>query len=513
MSFNTNAFSPTLLVILDGFGYRQAPENNAIFHAQTPTFDRLWKTGESTLVSGSGLDVGLPAGQMGNSEVGHMSLGSGRIIYQSITRIDKAIEDGTFTANPAFINAIDAAVASQSAVHVFGLLSPGGVHSHEEHIFAALRMAKARGAERIFLHAFLDGRDMPPRSATASLANADEVFDEIGVGKVATVQGRYFAMDRDKRWSRIEPAYDLVTQGITEYEYASTREALTAAYARGENDEFVTPSRIGDAVRINDGDSILFMNFRADRARQLTQALTEPEFSEFERKHVPNAGFVATTEYFEGINATVAFEPDLIEDTLGEVVASCGLRHVRIAETEKYAHVTFFFSGGRESTFKGEDRVLIPSPDVATYDLKPEMSAVEVTDAIIESIENRSHELIVVNFANGDMVGHTGNFEAAVKAVETLDACIARVEKAVLAADGQALVTADHGNCEQMHDHHSEQPHTQHTTEPVPLFYIGNRGRKFREASGVLADIAPTILNLMAIPKPKAMTGESLLSD
>lgn len=513
MSFNTNAFSPTLLVILDGFGYRQAPENNAIFHAQTPTFDRLWKTGESTLVSGSGLDVGLPAGQMGNSEVGHMSLGSGRIIYQSITRIDKAIEDGTFTANPAFINAIDAAVASQSAVHVFGLLSPGGVHSHEEHIFAALRMAKARGAERIFLHAFLDGRDMPPRSATASLANADEVFDEIGVGKVATVQGRYFAMDRDKRWSRIEPAYDLVTQGITEYEYASTREALTAAYARGENDEFVTPSRIGDAVRINDGDSILFMNFRADRARQLTQALTEPEFSEFERKHVPNAGFVATTEYFEGINATVAFEPDLIEDTLGAVVASCGLRQVRIAETEKYAHVTFFFSGGRESTFKGEDRVLIPSPDVATYDLKPEMSAVEVTDAIIESIENRSHELIVVNFANGDMVGHTGNFEAAVKAVETLDACIARVEKAVLAADGQALVTADHGNCEQMHDHDSEQPHTQHTTEPVPLFYIGNRGRKFREASGVLADIAPTILNLMAIPKPKAMTGESLLSD
>ena len=513
MSFNTNAFSPTLLVILDGFGYRQAPENNAIFHAQTPTFDRLWKTGESTLVSGSGLDVGLPAGQMGNSEVGHMSLGSGRIIYQSITRIDKAIEDGTFTANPSFISAIDAAVASQSAVHVFGLLSPGGVHSHEEHIFAALRMAKARGAERIFLHAFLDGRDMPPRSATASLANADEVFDEIGVGKVATVQGRYFAMDRDKRWSRIEPAYDLVTQGITEYEYASTREALTAAYARGENDEFVTPSRIGDAVRINDGDSILFMNFRADRARQLTQALTEPEFSEFERKHVPNAGFVATTEYFEGINATVAFEPDLIEDTLGAVVASCGLRQVRIAETEKYAHVTFFFSGGRESTFKGEDRVLIPSPDVATYDLKPEMSAVEVTDAIIESIKNRSHELIVVNFANGDMVGHTGNFEAAVKAVETLDACIARVEKAVLAADGQALVTADHGNCEQMHDHDSEQPHTQHTTEPVPLFYIGNRGRKFREASGVLADIAPTILNLMAIPKPKAMTGESLLSD
>ena len=302
MSSNTNTFSPTVLVILDGFGYRQAPENNAIFHAQTPTFDRLWKTGESTLVSGSGLDVGLPAGQMGNSEVGHMSLGSGRIIYQSITRIDKAIEEGTFETNPAFTNAIDAAVANQSAVHVFGLLSPGGVHSHEEHIFAALRLARARGAEQIFLHAFLDGRDMPPRSAAASLSRADDVFKEIGVGKVATVQGRYFAMDRDKRWSRVEPAYDLLTQGLTEYEYSSTSEALTAAYARDENDEFVTPSRIGDAVKINDGDSILFMNFRADRARQLTQALTEPAFAEFERKHLPEVHFVATTEYFEGIN-------------------------------------------------------------------------------------------------------------------------------------------------------------------------------------------------------------------
>ena len=512
MSSNTNAFSPTVLVILDGFGYRQAPENNAIFHARTPNFDRLWETGESTLVSGSGLDVGLPAGQMGNSEVGHMSLGSGRIIYQSITRIDKAIEDGTFASNPAFTDAIDAAVATQSAVHVFGLLSPGGVHSHEEHIFAALRLAKARGAEQIFLHAFLDGRDTPPRSAAASLARADDVFAELGTGKVATVQGRYFAMDRDKRWSRIEPAYDLITQGITDYEYACTSDVLAAAYERDENDEFVAPSRIGEAVTINDGDSILFMNFRADRARQLSQALTEPAFSEFERKHLPKARFVATTEYFEGINASVAFGPDIIEDTLGAVIASHGLRQARIAETEKYAHVTFFFSGGREATFEGEERVLIPSPDVATYDLKPEMSAIEVTDAIIESIENRSHELIVVNFANGDMVGHTGNFEAAVKAVETLDACIARVEEAVLAADGQALVTADHGNCEQMHDHDSEQPHTQHTTEPVPLFYIGRQRRAFREAPGVLADIAPTILDLMAIPKPNAMTGESLLS-
>ena len=512
MSSTASACSPTVLVILDGFGYRKEHENNAIFHANTPTFDRLWKEGESTLVSGSGLDVGLPAGQMGNSEVGHMSLGSGRIIYQSITRIDKAIEDGTFRTNPAFTGAIDAAKETRSAVHIFGLLSPGGVHSHEDHIFEALRLAKARGVERLFLHAFLDGRDTPPRSASSSLANAEQVFKEIGVGKVATVQGRYFAMDRDKRWSRIERAYDLVTQGIADHEYASTSEALTAAYARDENDEFVAPSRIGEAVSINDGDSIIFMNFRADRARQLTQALTDPAFSDFERKHLPVAHFVAATEYFEGINARVAFEPDMIDDTLGAVVASCGMKQVRIAETEKYAHVTFFFSGGREAAFSGEDRVLIPSPDVATYDLQPEMSANEVTDAIIESVESCSHELIVVNFANGDMVGHTGNFEAAVAAVETLDACIARVEKAVLAVDGQALVTADHGNCEQMHDHDAQQPHTQHTTEPVPLFYIGNQGRKFREAPGILADIAPTVLDLMAIPKPSAMTGESLLS-
>ena len=512
MLSSASTFSPTVLAILDGFGYRKEPENNAIFHAHTPTFDRLWTEGEATLISTSGLDVGLPAGQMGNSEVGHMSLGSGRIIYQSITRIDKAIADGTFAANPAFTNAIDAAAESQSAVHVFGLLSPGGVHSHEDHIFAALRLAKARGAERIFLHAFLDGRDMPPRSAASSLARAEDVFEEMGTGKIATIQGRYFAMDRDKRWSRIERAYDLVTQGIAEYEYDSSNDALAAAYARDENDEFVAPSRIGEAVRIDDGDSIIFMNFRADRARQLTQALTDSGFSNFERKHAPMAQFVATTEYFEGINASVAFEPDMIEDTLGAVVASRGMRQARIAETEKYAHVTFFFSGGREATFTGEERVLIPSPDVATYDLKPEMSAVEVTDAIIESIESRAHELIVVNFANGDMVGHTGNFEAAIKAVETLDACIARVEKAVLDAGGQALVTADHGNCEQMHDHDAEQPHTQHTTEPVPLFYIGDRGRQFRETHGILADIAPTVLDLMAIPKPSAMTGESLLS-
>ncbi|MDG1034744.1 MAG: 2,3-bisphosphoglycerate-independent phosphoglycerate mutase, partial [Luminiphilus sp.] len=505
-------FSPTVLVILDGFGFREEPDNNAIFHANTPTFDRLWDQGESTLVAGSGLDVGLPDGLMGNSEVGHMSLGSGRIIYQSITRIDQAIKDGSFNTNTAYTATIDSAVSAGGAIHVMGLLSPGGVHSHEEHIFAALRLARARGATRIYLHAFLDGRDMPPRSAAPSLKRADQVFEELGVGRVATVQGRYFAMDRDNRWSRMEPAYRLITQGESLYHSESTAGALAAAYSRDENDEFVSPTKIGSTVEMADGDAVLFMNFRADRARQLTQALTETSFAGFQRQSVPKIRLVATTEYYEAVNAKVAFEPDVISDTLGEVVAAKGLRQARIAETEKYAHVTFFFSGGRERLFTGEERILIPSPDVATYDLQPEMSADQVTDAIITSLKTGSHELIVVNFANGDMVGHTGDFQAAVTAVETLDRCIARVEDAVLAAGGQALITADHGNCEQMHDHTTEQPHTQHTTRPVPLFYIGHEARHFAASPGVLADIAPTVLDLMQIVKPDAMTGSSLLT-
>jgi 2,3-bisphosphoglycerate-independent phosphoglycerate mutase len=353
---------------------------------------------------------------------------------------------------------------------------------------------------------------MPPRSAASSLMHADQVFEELGVGRVATVQGRYFAMDRDTRWSRMEPAYHLVTQGESLYGSESTADALAAAYAREENDEFVSPTKIGSTVEMADGDTVLFMNFRADRARQLTQALTETSFAGFERQSVPKIKLVATTEYYETVNASVAFEPDVISETLGEVVATAGLRQARIAETEKYAHVTFFFSGGREALFTGEERILIPSPDVATYDLQPEMSADQVTDAIITSLKTGSHELIVVNFANGDMVGHTGDFQAAVSAVETLDRCIARVEEAVLAAGGQALITADHGNCEQMHDHTTEQPHTQHTTRPVPLFYIGHKARHFGTSPGVLADIAPTVLDLMRISKPDAMTGSSLLT-
>jgi 2,3-bisphosphoglycerate-independent phosphoglycerate mutase len=395
-------------------------------------------------------------------------------------------------------------------VHLFGLLSPGGVHSHEDHIFAAVRLAHQRGAKAIYLHAFLDGRDTPPRSAQASIERAEAELASLKAARIATVQGRYFAMDRDKRWDRIEAAAKLLVEGEATFSCDTAMQALTQAYARGENDEFVAPSCVGDAAPIMDGDAVLFMNFRADRARQLTQALTDTTFTEFSCRQ-PNVSFVTTTEYYEGVKATVAFAPDVIEDTLGEVIAAHGLKQARIAETEKYAHVTFFFSGGREALFDGEERVLIPSPDVATYDLQPEMSADDVTNAVIDSIQKQSHQLIVVNFANGDMVGHTGNFDAAVKAVETLDACIARLERAVLAAGGQALITADHGNCEQMHDHHAAQPHTQHTTEPVPLFYIGPHPRRFREARGVLADIAPTVLDIMGLPKPPAMTGTSLL--
>ena len=501
----------TLLVILDGFGHRTAREDNAILAAKTPNLDRLWQNAPNTLISGSGLDVGLPEGQMGNSEVGHMSLGAGRIVYQSITRIDQAIASGEFAANSAYLDAIDQAVASGKAVHIMGLLSPGGVHSHEEQLFAAVRLAAERGAKQLFLHAFLDGRDTPPRSAAPSLARAEAVFSDVGTGRIASVHGRYWAMDRDNRWERIEKSYALLTQGESAHCAESAAEALEAAYARGEDDEFVAPTRIGEPAAFANGDAVLFMNFRADRARQLTQALTSSDFAGFDRQQQPAVHLVTTTEYAGSLNCPVAFPPDTLEDSLGEVLADKGLTQLRIAETEKYAHVTFFFSGGREETFAGETRTLIPSPDVATYDLQPEMSAHEVTDALVDAIQAGSYDFIVVNFANGDMVGHTGQFDAAVAAVETLDECLGRIEAALLAADGEGLITADHGNCEQMRDHDNDQPHTQHTTELVPLIYLGNGPRQLDPEGGILADIAPTILSMMGLDIPAAMTGRSLL--
>ena len=501
----------TLLVILDGFGHRTAREDNAILAAKTPNLDRLWQNAPNTLISGSGLDVGLPEGQMGNSEVGHMSLGAGRIVYQSITRIDQAIASGEFAANSAYLDAIDQAVASGKAVHIMGLLSPGGVHSHEEQLFAAVRLAAERGAKQLFLHAFLDGRDTPPRSAAPSLARAEAVFSDVGTGRIASVHGRYWAMDRDNRWERIEKSYALLTQGESAHCAESAAEALEAAYARGEDDEFVAPTRIGQPADFADGDAVLFMNFRADRARQLAQALTESNFDGFDCRQQPALRLVTTTEYAGSLSCPVAFPPDTLKDSLGEVLADKGLTQLRIAETEKYAHVTFFFSGGREDTFAGETRTLIPSPDVATYDLQPQMSAHEVTDALVAAIESGDYDFIVVNFANGDMVGHTGQFDAAVAAVETLDECLGRIEAALLAAGGEGLITADHGNCEQMRDYENDQPHTQHTTEPVPLIYLGRGNRDLDPDGGILADIAPTILAMMGLDVPAAMSGRSLL--
>jgi 2,3-bisphosphoglycerate-independent phosphoglycerate mutase len=501
----------TLLAILDGFGHREAAEDNAIRAANTPNLDRLWRDASNTLVSGSGLDVGLPEGQMGNSEVGHMSLGAGRIVYQSITRIDQAIRAGHFETNAAYLQAIDEAVTTDKAVHIMGLLSPGGVHSHEEHLFAAIRLAAERGATRIYLHAFLDGRDTPPRSAAPSIARAEAAFESLGVGRIASVHGRYWAMDRDNRWERIERTHSLLIEGAAAHREQSAAAALDAAYARGEDDEFVAPTIIGEPATLTDGDAVLFMNFRADRARQLSQSLIEPGFSGFARRIAPNINLVTTTKYASTLTCPVAFPPDTLEDSLGELLAENGLTQLRIAETEKYAHVTFFFSGGREDAFPGETRTLIPSPDVATYDLEPEMSAREVTDSLVDAIATGLYDFIVVNFANGDMVGHTGQFDAAVAAVEVLDECIGRIEASLLAHNGEGLITADHGNCEQMRDYDNDQPHTQHTTEQVPLIYIGAKGRSLDPDGGILADIAPTVLAMMGLAAPAAMSGRSLL--
>jgi len=507
--------TPTVLIILDGWGYREETRDNAIANGATPVWDRLWHEEPHTLVSGSGLDVGLPEGQMGNSEVGHMSLGSGRVIFQNITRIDQAIADGSFDNNPAYTVAIDKAIAAGGAVHVFGLLSPGGVHSHEQQIFAAIRLAAKRGADRVYLHAFLDGRDTPPRSAGPSLEQAQALFEELGCGRVASITGRYYAMDRDNRWDRVQPAYELLTQARAEFRAESASAALQAAYEREENDEFVKPTVVmnatDEAAPVVDGDAVLFMNFRADRARQLTRAFVDPGFDNFDRAVVPQlADFVMTTEYAAAIDASCAFSPASLTNVLGDYLAQRGMTQLRIAETEKYAHVTFFFSGGREDLFTGEDRELIPSPDVATYDLKPEMSAPELTDKLIAAIQSRAYDLIVCNYANGDMVGHTGVYEAAIKAVETLDKCLGRVEQALLEVGGEALVTADHGNCEQMIDYKSGQNHTQHTTEYVPLVYIGKRAIQLDSAGGILADIAPTLLAMMGLPQPEEMTGRDL---
>ncbi|MFP3977344.1 2,3-bisphosphoglycerate-independent phosphoglycerate mutase [Marinobacter sp. KMM 10035] len=506
---------PTALIILDGWGHRNPAEDNAISNANTPFWDKLWASRPKTLINTSGMFVGLPQGQMGNSEVGHMNLGAGRVVYQSLTRIDKDIEEGTFNENTVLCAAIDKAISNGGAVHLMGLLSPGGVHCHEDHMLAAAELAAARGAKEVYIHAFLDGRDMPPRSARPSLEKAAAKLNSLGVGRVASIVGRYFAMDRDNRWDRVETAYNLMTLGESEFVATDPVSGLEQAYERGENDEFVKPTLIQNAgepaATINDGDAVLFMNFRADRAREMTRTFVDEGFDGFERrKHPKLADFVMLTEYAADIKTSCAYPPEQLVNGLGEYLAGLGKTQLRISETEKYAHVTFFFNGGQETPFAGEDRILVPSPKVATYDLQPEMSAPEVTDKLVEAIKSGKYDLVVCNYANGDMVGHTGKLDAAVKAVECLDQCVQRVVEALEEVDGQALITADHGNCEQMTDPESGQVHTAHTIGPVPLVYTGSREVSLSD-DGSLSDVAPTLLALMELELPKEMTGHSLV--
>lgn len=517
---------PHVLMILDGFGHRNDKEDNAIAAAHTPNLDELYRTCPYGLISGSGEDVGLPEGQFGNSEVGHMNLGAGRVLFQDSTRISNEIKSHEFYKNPALVNAIEAAKKAGGNVHILGLLSDGGVHSHQNHIEAMCHSALVHGAKNVYVHAFLDGRDTPPKSADKYINRLRDYLQKLnnhyeGHVQIASIIGRYFAMDRDKRWDRVKQAYELLTEGKAERMATRADGAIQAAYRARETDEFVTPTVViehGETpFTIDDNDAVIFMNFRADRARQLTQAFVLPdyEFSGFDRaKHPKLSAFVMLTKYSDELennpNTSIAYYPTELTNTLGEYLQNQHKTQLRIAETEKYAHVTFFFSGGREEEYDGEKRILVPSPDVATYDLKPEMSAFEVTQKLKEAIESGEYDVLIVNYANGDMVGHTGVFDAAVKAVEALDVCVGEIVAAVKSQNGHLLITADHGNCEQMQDYESGQVHTQHTTEHVPLIYVGNKDVQVK-TGGKLCDVAPTILGLMDLPQPKEMTGQNLL--
>jgi len=503
-----------VLVILDGYGYRENQKDNAIAAAHKPVMDHLIKTQPNTLINASSMEVGLPFGQMGNSEVGHTNIGAGRVVYQDLTRVTKAIMDGEFTQNVVLTTTIDDAVKNGKAVHIMGLISSGGVHSHEEHIMAMVELAAARGADKIYLHAFLDGRDTPPRSAQASLQIFADKFKELGKGRIASLVGRYYAMDRDNRWDRVEHAYNLLVDAKGDYSYKNAIEALLGAYDRDENDEFVKPTVIQAAGEpsaiMQDGDSLIFMNFRADRAREISRAFISKDFNSFKRNRVVNfAHYVSLTEYATDILSEVAYSSESLTNTLGEWLAKNNKTQLRISETEKYAHVTFFFNGGLESPFTNEDRILINSPKVATYDLQPEMSSTELTDKLTAAIESQKYDVIICNYPNGDMVGHTGVFNAAVKAVEALDYCIGRVVESVNKISGQLLITADHGNAEKMRDDETGQAHTAHTNLPVPLIYVGSKSVKAIDG-GKLSDLAPTILALIDMPIPTEMTGNTL---
>jgi 2,3-bisphosphoglycerate-independent phosphoglycerate mutase len=512
VSVESHRPKPVLLLILDGWGHREGGDqsDNAIEQAHAPNWRRLLADCPHALVHTEGRFVGLPDGQMGNSEVGHMNIGAGRIVYQDLTRIDAAIEDGSFFANAELCAACDAATAGSGRLHVFGLLSPGGVHSHETHIFAMLELATRRGVPQVAVHAFLDGRDTPPRSAEASLRLLEDACVRAGNARIASVTGRYFAMDRDQRWDRVEKAYGAIAEARSVHQEPDALAALNAAYARGENDEFVQPTVIAGSTPMRDGDAVVFMNFRADRAREISSAFVREDFAGFERpRRIRLSRYVCLTEYDASLPAPVAYPPDDLRDTLGDVLAAHGMTQLRIAETEKYAHVTFFFNGGVEAPVAGEERVLIPSPRVATYDLQPEMSCPELTEKLCAAIRSQRFDAIVCNIANPDMVGHTGVLAAAIKAAEAVDVALGAIRAALEEVGGEMIVTADHGNLERMRDPVTGQPYTAHTVGPVPCVYFG-RPATMRDG-GALRDLAPTLLQLMGLPQPAAMTGQSLV--
>lgn len=499
---------PVALIIMDGFGYNPSDYGNAITAAKTPNIDK-YKNGPHTLIGASGLDVGLPDGQMGNSEVGHTNIGAGRIVYQMLVKISKDIKDGVFFENKALLDAMKNCKEKNSALHLMGLLSPGGVHSHMEHLFGIVEMAKKNGLDKVYIHAFLDGRDVPPSSAAEFMEQTVEELDKIGLGKIATISGRFYAMDRDNAWDRVEKAYAAMVygEGVKETEPV---QAIKNSYANEVTDEFMLPTVIEGGEQIKENDSVIFFNFRPDRARQITRSFVDPEFKGFERKNgFFNLHFVCMAQYDASMpNVTVAYPPEQLKMTMGEYLSKSGKTQLRIAETQKYAHVTFFFNGGEEKQFEGEDRILIKSPDVETFDLKPEMSAYEVCDAVVDAINSDKYDVIILNYANCDMVGHTGIFDAAVAAVEAVDTCVGRMVDAILAKGGAALITADHGNADKMCEPDGS-PFTAHTTNPVPLFCVGY-DCELRDG-GVLADLAPTMLEILEMPQPAEMTGKSLI--
>lgn len=502
--------APVALIIMDGWGIGNMQDpNNAIKIANTPVIDGLMAKFPHAQLQASGEAVGLPDGQMGNSEVGHTNIGAGRVIYQELTRITKAIKEGTFFENEALNAVVNEAKKNGGALHLMGLMSPGGVHSHMNHLYGLLELAKKAGLTEVYVHAFLDGRDVPPSSAAEYLAELEAKLKEIGVGKVATISGRYYAMDRDKRWDRVQKAYDAIANAEGN-QAASSAEGIQASYKEEKTDEFVVPTVIGDYLGMKSGDGVIFFNFRPDRARELTHAFTDTTFDGFERNEDLKLSFATMTQYEEGLNVKIAYPPQTIENTLGATIEQQGMTQLRIAETEKYAHVTFFFNGGVEEPYKGEDRILVPSPKVATYDLQPEMSALEVTDKVVEAIKSGKYDFIILNYANGDMVGHTGVIPAAVKAVETVDTCVGRFVEAIREVGGEVCITADHGNADQMVDPETKEPFTAHTTNPVPFITVSDRVKSVND--GALCDIAPTLLTLAGVKIPAEMTGKCLVT-